>query len=31
MKGRSVGFILYMIGVVILQLGTAIIWISPDE
>lgn len=31
MSMRSVGFLLYMIGVVILQTGTALIWIAPNE
>ena len=31
MSMRSVGFLLYMIGVIILQLGTALIWIAPNE
>jgi len=31
MRMRSVGFLVYMIGVIILQTGTAIIWIAPND
>jgi len=31
MKARTAGFVLYMIGCIILQLGTAIIWLAPND